>query len=194
MLPRFLAYFIFGLHLSPLNFVWRKGKGRACINNTSTIGPHDDGTPNASIPDPSTFGQDDECPAVHCATAFKWHITWIWNLHISHPLADILQFGDDVHAAFHRMLYHPDIAIVFAFVFQEFQCIPVGTVFGARNSPSWCWQSFFPVVVHRQLAVQCLQCLLITRPLCHGFVTPLVCIAPDSPHDQAESPTANRKN
>jgi hypothetical protein len=35
------------------------------------------------------------------------------------------------------MLYHPDIAVVFAFVFMEFLCIPVGTVFGARNSPSW---------------------------------------------------------
>jgi hypothetical protein len=35
------------------------------------------------------------------------------------------------------MLYHPDLAIVFAFVFMEFLCIPVGSVFGARNSPSW---------------------------------------------------------
>jgi hypothetical protein len=137
MLPRFLAYFIFGLHLSPLSFVWRKGKGRACVDNSSTIGKDDDGAPNASIPDPGTDDRDDECPAVHYASAFKRHVTWIWNLRISNPGVDILQFYDDVHAAFHRTLYHPDIGIVFAFVFQEFLCIPVGSVFGARNSPSW---------------------------------------------------------
>lgn len=137
LLPRFLAYFIFGLHLSPLSFVWRKGKGRACVDSSSIISNTDDGAPNTSIPDPGTPDKDDECPAVHYASAFKRHVTWIWNLRISNPGADILQFADDVHAAFHRMLYHPDIAIVFAFVFQEFLCIPVGTVFGARNSPSW---------------------------------------------------------
>jgi hypothetical protein len=137
MVPRFLVFFIFGLHLSPLNFVWRKGKGRACVDNTTILGGNDDGAPNASIPAPGTVGRDDECPAVHYATAFQRHLSWIWNLRISHPTDDILQFGDDIHAAFHRMLYHPDIAIVFSFVFQEFLCIPVGTVFGARNSPSW---------------------------------------------------------
>jgi hypothetical protein len=137
LLPRFLAYFIFGLHISPLSMVWRKGKGRVCVANSSTLDQNDDGAPNNSIPAPGTADRDDECPSVHYASAFKRPITWIWNLRISSPFADILQFGDDVHAAFHRMLYHPDIAIVFAFVFAEFLCIPVGSVFGARNSPSW---------------------------------------------------------
>jgi hypothetical protein len=27
LLPRFICYFLFGLHLSPLSFNWRKGKG-----------------------------------------------------------------------------------------------------------------------------------------------------------------------
>jgi hypothetical protein len=35
MLPPFLAYFIFGLHLSPLSFVWRKGKRPERINPRS---------------------------------------------------------------------------------------------------------------------------------------------------------------
>ena len=35
------------------------------------------------------------------------------------------------------MLYHPDLAIVFASVFCEFLMIPVGMIFGARNSPAW---------------------------------------------------------
>ena len=137
LLPRFLAYFIFGLHISPLSMVWRKGQGRVCVDNSSMLDTQDDGAPNDSIPAPGTVNRDDECPAVHYASAFKRHLTWIWNLRISSPFEDILQFGDDVHAAFHRMLYHPDIAIVFAFVFAEFLCIPVGSVFGARNSPSW---------------------------------------------------------
>jgi hypothetical protein len=137
LLPRFLCYFLFGLHLSPLSFIWRKGKGRACVDNSSRIGKADDGAPNDSIPAPGSTGHDDECPAVHYASALQRHLVWIWNLRISHPNEDILQFGDDVHAAFHRMLYHPDLAIVFAFVFMEFLCIPVGSVFGARNSPSW---------------------------------------------------------
>jgi hypothetical protein len=137
LLPRFIAYFIFGLHLSPLSMVWRKGKGRVCVDNSSQLDPNDDGAPNDCIPAPGTVGRADECPSVHYASAFKRHILRIWNLRISSPFEDILQFGDDVHAAFHRMLYHPDIAIVFAFVFGEFLCIPVGSVFGAQNSPSW---------------------------------------------------------
>ena len=120
LLPRFLCYFIFGLHLSPLAFVWRKGKGRACVDNSTVLGPDDDGAPNDSIPNPGQPGRDDECPAVHYASAFKRHISWIWNLRITNPGVDILQFGDDIHAAFHRVLYHPDLAIVFAFVFMEF--------------------------------------------------------------------------
>ncbi len=37
------------------------------------------------------------------------------------------------------MLYHLDLAIVFAYVFQEFLIIPVGFIFGGRSSLSfWC--------------------------------------------------------
>jgi hypothetical protein len=50
LLLHFLCYFIFGLHLLPLTFVWCKGKGRACVNNNSIIGPGDDGAPIDSIP------------------------------------------------------------------------------------------------------------------------------------------------
>ena len=71
------------------------------------------------------------------ATALSRHLTRIWRLRISHPSEDILQFADDIHAAFHRLLYHPDASIVFASVFEEFLIVPVGTIFGARNSPSF---------------------------------------------------------
>ena len=34
-------------------------------------------------------------------------------------------------------MYLCDLAIIFAYVFMEFLIIPVGMIFGARNSPSW---------------------------------------------------------
>jgi hypothetical protein len=50
---------------------------------------------------------------------------------------DILQYCDDILAAFNRMLYHPDAMIVFASVLQEFLIIAGGSIFGAHNSPSF---------------------------------------------------------
>ena len=44
---------------------------------------------------------------------------------------------DDIEAAFRRVLYHPDLAAVFASVFMEFLVIPVGMIFGSRSSPSF---------------------------------------------------------
>jgi hypothetical protein len=124
LLPCFLCYFLFGLHLSPLSFNWRKGKGRACVDNSSWIGKEDDGAPNDSIPAPSSAGHDDECPAVHYASALQRHLVWIWNLQISHPSIDILQFGDDVHVAFHQMLYSW-IFFVFRWVRSSASGIPL---------------------------------------------------------------------
>jgi hypothetical protein len=71
----------------------------------------------------------------------------MWELRISNPGVDILQFADDVHAAFHRPMYHPDIGIVFGVVLMEFLCIPVGTIFGALYSPSW-WCIVMEVRAH----------------------------------------------
>jgi hypothetical protein len=75
LLPCFLCYFIFSLHILPLAFVWQKGKGRACVDNSSIISHNDNGAPNDSIPDLGTPGHEEECPAVHYATALKWHLT-----------------------------------------------------------------------------------------------------------------------
>jgi len=136
-LPRFLVRFVFGLFICPLLWMVRKGKGRICVDGTNTINDHDDGAPNARIPRPGMEGAEDECPPVYYATALSRQLKHIWNLRIQHPYEDILQHVDDIHAAFHRILYHPDIAIVFAYVFQRFLMIPVGMIFGSRNSPSW---------------------------------------------------------
>ncbi|MGH7974573.1 MAG: hypothetical protein ACREBR_03520 [bacterium] len=117
----------------------RKGKGRICVDCTTRLDDNDDGAPNTLIPRPCTEDKEDENPCIYFASALKRHLEWIWNLRISHPKEDIQQYGDDIHAAFHRVLYHPDMAIVFAYVFMEFLVVPVGAIFGARNSPSyWC--------------------------------------------------------
>ena len=137
LLPRFFVFFIFGLFINPLTWVMRNGKGRLCVDSSSSISEEDTAAANDQIPRAGAEGRDNECPAVHLASAFMRHATRIWRLRIAHPKDDILQFKDDIDAAFHRCLYHPALAIVFAYVFMEFLIIPLGLIFGARNSPSW---------------------------------------------------------
>jgi len=136
-LPRFLWRFLQGIHLAALVWALRKGKGRLCVDPSSLISVDDDGAANDSIPPPGTEGREDECPPIFYATALWRHLTQVWNLRITHPAVDILQFVDDIQAAFHRILYHPDAMLAFAAVFLEFLLLPVGTIFGARNSPSF---------------------------------------------------------
>jgi hypothetical protein len=59
----------------------------------------------------------------------------IWHLHITHPGSDILLHADDVKSAFRRILYSPEMAVLFAYVFGPFLIIPVGQVFGSRSAP-----------------------------------------------------------
>ena len=136
VLPRFMWRFIPGIHIAPFVWVWRKGKGRLCVDPSSKISPNDDGAANDSIPPPGTEGREDECPAIYYSTAFHRHLTRIWELRIQYPQDDILQYVDDIQAAFHRVIYHPDAMKAFASVVQEFLVLPVGSIFGARNSPS----------------------------------------------------------
>eukprot|EP00980_Cylindrotheca_fusiformis_P023885 scaffold11108_cov117-Cylindrotheca_fusiformis.AAC.1 len=49
----------------------------------------------------------------------------------------ILVHADDISSAFRRILYHPDMACAFAYVFDEFLLVPVGEVFGSRSAPSY---------------------------------------------------------
>jgi hypothetical protein len=58
-------------------------------------------------------------------------------MHMTRPEEDILQHCDDLDLAFRRIMYHPDLALVFAYVFTEFFIIPVGQVFGSRSEPSY---------------------------------------------------------
>jgi hypothetical protein len=136
-LPRFLVYFIVGLMLNPLQWAWQKGKGRICVDCTNgPDGPDTPGSANTHIPKPSKHNPD-ECPPVHYMTAFQRLLVNIWRMRITHPTIDILLHADDIDAAFRRIIYSPEMAIVFAYIFGPFLIIPVGMVFGARSAPSF---------------------------------------------------------
>ena len=137
--PRFLAYYIFGLFLAPLSWVLRKGRGRIVVDCSNKLTAEDTGAANDYIPRPGTEGRERENPAVYYGKALLRHLIAIWNLRIEFPFEDLLQHTDDIDSAFRRMLYHPDLAVAFAYVFMEFLIIPVGQIFGSRNAPSfWC--------------------------------------------------------
>jgi hypothetical protein len=124
-LPRFLVYFLFGLIVNPIQWAVRKGKGRICIDCTK--GPDGADTlssANTFIPSPK--GDDpDACPPLYYASTFLRHLRHLWRFRITFPIADILQHCDDVDAAFRRVLYHPELAIVFAYVFGKYVLIPL---------------------------------------------------------------------
>jgi hypothetical protein len=136
-LPRFLAFFIYGLFISPISWILRKGKGRLVVDSSTALAPVDLGAPNVHTPKPGTPGRHEENPRVYFGTALLRHLLQTWNLRIDFPLEDILQHIDDISAAFRQLIYHPDLAIVFACVFMEILIIPVGMIFGSRSSPSF---------------------------------------------------------
>jgi hypothetical protein len=134
-LPRFLIFFIYGLFLAPLQWAMRKGKGRICVDCTKA-GKDEIGSINTYIGKPGIAAAD-ECPPVYYGDALLRFLIVVWRMRLSAPLRDILLHCDDIDAAFRRILYHPDLAIAFAYVFLEFLIIPVGQVFGSRSAPSF---------------------------------------------------------
>jgi hypothetical protein len=136
-MPRFIAYFILGLLLNPLQWEWDKGKGRICVDGTGgPDGPDTPGSCNTHIPKPSPDNRD-ECPPVYYCTALMRFLIAIWRYRITHPESDMLLHADDLDSAFRRILYSPEMAILFAYVFGNFLIIPVGQVFGSRLAPSF---------------------------------------------------------
>jgi len=89
------------------------------------------------IPPPGHWHSLDENPPIYYASAFRRLLEWIWHLRIRHPDEDIRLIADDISAAFRWVLYHPSVAVAFATVFKQWLIIPVGLIFGARNSPSF---------------------------------------------------------
>ncbi len=136
-MPRFLVYFIVGLLLNPLQWEFDKGKGRICVDGTNgPEGPDTPGSCNTHIPKPSLENKD-ECPPVYYSTALMRFLVAVWRLRITYPFMDVLLHADDVKSAFRRIIYSPEMAILFAYVFGPFLIIPVGQVFGSRSAPSF---------------------------------------------------------
>jgi hypothetical protein len=131
---RFVYAYVYGLILNPLQWVFDKGKGRICVDCTN--GPDPKGAANTYIPKPS-LDNEDECPPVYYQSAFRRLLRRILQMRISRPAEPILVHADDIEAAFRRVLYHPDMAIAFGYVFDAYLVIPVGEVFGSRSAPSF---------------------------------------------------------
>lgn len=135
LFPRYLWRFLSGIFICIFRVAYRFGdpKPRLCVDPSTTISATDQGNINAQIPAPGV--DEDQNPTIYYGTAFMRYLVWLWNLRISFPGEDIIQMTDDISAAFHRVLYHPDLAIAFATVWKNWLIIPIGTIFGSRSSP-----------------------------------------------------------
>ena len=160
-LPRWCLRFIDGVFLAALGFATRehkgKVKGRQCNDPSAKItGPADTGALNDHIDRRDPI----QMPKVYYQDALQrvWRRTY--NLRLSYPDDDIIIYKDDLVAAFRRVRYHPDLAVANSYILQGFFIIPIGMVFGARDSPSW----FCMVSELRSLASRYLQRLPIPQP------------------------------
>eukprot|EP00980_Cylindrotheca_fusiformis_P003813 scaffold843_cov88-Cylindrotheca_fusiformis.AAC.2 len=132
---RFVYVFMYGVILNPIQWVFQKGKGRICIDCTN--GPGDAaGSANSHIPKPSPDVAL-ECPPVYYQTAFRRLLCRILQMRMACPGVPIMVHADDIASAFRRVLYHPDMASAFAYVFEDYLLLPVGGVFGSRSAPSF---------------------------------------------------------
>jgi hypothetical protein len=114
--------------------------GRICTDPSTKVSKNDDSNPNEHIPNPDQSASLDENPELKYGTALLRLLIGLWNLRIDHPDEDILILPNDVTAAFHRILYHLSMMIVFASVFEEYLCVPAGSIFGSKSSPAYYMQ------------------------------------------------------
>lgn len=84
---------------------------RICVDCTNRF--HPCGSPNQFNNCPKDI-MPDICPSVRYATVFQRVLNCIWKLWITQPTEDILLNPDDIDSAFCRVLYHPNMAVVFA--------------------------------------------------------------------------------
>ena len=75
-------------------------------------------------------------PPVHQQSTLQHLWRRVYNLRLHHLDKDIIIYKDDLVFAFHRIFYHPDVAVAYAFVLSAYLVIPVGMVFGSRYAPS----------------------------------------------------------
>jgi hypothetical protein len=69
--------------------------------------------------------------------SFARDLPFLGGKHITYPTKEILQHCDNIDAAFRCVLYHPNLAIIFAYVFGGYLIIPICQVFGSHSAPSF---------------------------------------------------------
>jgi hypothetical protein len=173
--PHFIIPFLPGLVLAPLQWVSRKGKGRICVDCTN--GPEVAGSANTSIPK-ANVANADKSPPVFYQYSFDCHLRCLWRTCITYPTEEILQHCDNIEAAFWRVLYHPNLAIVFAYVFGGYLIIPVGQVFGFRSAPS-----FFTLLSDLRATVASSHDLLESFPISPLAASAIIPQPPENPVD-----------
>ena len=136
--PRWMLHFIYGLTLSAMGIDIKMKDGEPkhrLINDPSTpvLGPLDSGNLNQQL----DKRNPDHVPPVHYGSAIKRIWTRIYNLRIRRPNSEIIMYKDDIVAAFRRGKYHPDVAAAYAYVFLNWLVIPIGGLFGPRDTPGW---------------------------------------------------------
>ena len=179
LLPRFLWRFLPGIFLSIFRVAYRYGdpKPRLCVDPTTTLSADDIGNVNRFLPSPGI--NQDENPSIYYGTAFLRYLIWIWNLRISYPDEDILQMTDDISAAFHRVLYHPDISIAFSAVWLGYLVVAIGMIFGAVPSPAF-------YMLLGEMRAHLAQHMLLPTPLPQlPLVQHLILPPPPTPHEVA---------
>eukprot|EP00980_Cylindrotheca_fusiformis_P021937 scaffold8773_cov76-Cylindrotheca_fusiformis.AAC.1 len=77
------------------------------------------GSANTYIPKPSSENME-ECPPVYYQSALHRLIARVMSMRMAQPTVPILVHADDISSAFRRILYHPDMACAFGYVFDEF--------------------------------------------------------------------------
>ena len=126
-LPCWLVRFVPNLHLTPQGLIIKPGKNDRLVFDASHL-----------IKFYSVCSNMMTCPSVEhpieYGDAFQRYLTWIYNMRISLPTEDILQFSDDVSGAFRWPRLHPWIAPAFSFLFFGTLYIPTGQVFGSNTS------------------------------------------------------------
>jgi hypothetical protein len=136
---------------------------------------------NTSIPKPNVANVD-ECPPVFYQHSFARHLRHLWRTRITYPTEEILQHCANIEAAFRRVLYHPDLAIVFAYVFG-------GYLFGSRSAPS-----FFSWLYDLRATVASSHDLLDSFPLSPLTASAIIPVPPASLADLLVPAVANAFN
>ena len=136
--PRWIFRFIYGLHLNSMGINIREVNGKLkyrLLNDPSTLvlGPSDEGALNDQLNKRDTS----EVPTVFIGNCNDRIWTRIYNLRVANPTLRIIIYKDDLVKAFRRIRYHPDIANAYAYVFRNYLVVPIGAIFGGRDSPGY---------------------------------------------------------